>query len=99
MAKVLPNAKLEAIPASHPLMSTVARVQDVACTPAVNMRYGAVKAAKLEGIALNGDLRVIYSPIDIEAGWAQSEYPMALAYRTDTATSLGMNILMYSATH
>ena len=34
-----------------------------------------------------------------KAGWEATEYPMALAYRSDTATPLGMNILMYAATH
>jgi hypothetical protein len=64
------------------------------------MRYGAgLTTPKLEGITLNGDIRVIYSPIDLEAGWEPTEYPMALAYRSDTATPLGMDILMYAATH
>lgn len=99
MAKVLPNSKLEAIPPSHAIFSTVTKVQDAEYTPAVAMRFGQSKVPKLEGIALNGDLRVIYSPIDLEAGWAEDEYPMALAYRSETATPLGMDILMYAATH
>lgn len=99
MARVLPDSKLEAVPASHPIFSTVSKVQDASMTPAVAMRYGHLKQVKLEGIAVNGDLRVIYSPIDLEAGWSENEYPMALAYRSETATPLGMNILMYAATH
>ncbi len=99
MAKILPNSKLEPIPASHPIFSAVAKVQDAAYTPAVAMRFGQSKTPKLEGIALNGDLRVIYSPIDLEAGWVEDEYPMALAYRSETATPLGMDILVYAATH
>jgi hypothetical protein len=99
MAKVLPTSKLEPIPPSHPIFSTVVKVQDVDYTPAVAMRYGLSKAPKLEGISMNGDLRVIYSPIDLEAGWSESEYPMALAFRSSTAFPLGMNILMYAATH
>jgi hypothetical protein len=69
-------------------------------TPAVAMRYGQdLKTPRLEGITLGGDIRVIYSPIDLEAGWEPTEYPMAMAYRQDTAIPLGMNILMYAATH
>jgi hypothetical protein len=74
-------------------------VQTADYTPAVAMRYGPINTPKLEGITLNGDIRVIYSPIDLEAGWEPTEYPMAMAYRADTATPLGMNILMYAATH
>lgn len=99
MAKVLPESKLEAIPVSSPIFSSVTQVPEAAYTPAVFMRYGQTKLPRLEGISLNGDLRVIYSPIDLEAGWAESEYPMALAYRSETAVPLGMNILMYAATH
>jgi hypothetical protein len=35
----------------------------------------------------------------LEAVWEPTEYPMAVAYRQDTAIPLGMNILMYAATH
>ncbi len=99
IAKVLPDAKLEAIPLSHPLFSAAAPVRDASYTPAVAMRYGALKEPKLEGVTLNGDLRVIYSPIDLEAGWSENEYPLALAYRNETALPLGMDILVYSTTH
>jgi hypothetical protein len=97
---VLPGAKLEPIPLSSSIFNDVVPVQTADYTPAVAMRYGAgLTTPKLEGITLNGDIRVIYSPIDLEAGWEPTEYPMALAYRSDTATPLGMDILMYAATH
>ena len=99
LGRVLPGAKLEAIPLSHSIFSDVVSVQNADYTPAVAMRYGQLKTPKLEGITLGGDVRVIYSPIDLEAGWEPTEYPMAVAYRQDTAIPLGMNILMYAATH
>ena len=99
MARVLPGAQLQPIPLSHAIFSDVVPVQTADYTPAVAMRYGPGNAPKLEGITLNGYVRVIYSPIDLEAGWEPTEYPMAIAYRADTATPLGMNILMYAATH
>jgi len=99
IGRVLPGASLQPIPLSHSIFSDVMPVQSADYTPAVAMRYGALKTPKLEGITLGGDVRVIYSPIDLEAGWESTEYPMALAYRSDTATPLGMNILMYAATH
>jgi len=99
LARVLPGSKLEPIPLSHSIFNDVVPIQTADYTPAVAMRYGKLTAPRLEGITLNGDERVIYSPIDLEAGWENTEYPMALAYRSDTATPLGMNILMYAATH
>jgi hypothetical protein len=98
--RILPGSKLEPIPLTHSIFNDVVPVQTADYTPAVAMRYGAgLKTPKLEGITLNGDVRVIYSPIDLEAGWEPTEYPMALAYKSDTATPLGMDILMYAATH
>ena len=85
MARVLPGTKLEPIPLSHSIFSDVVPVQNADYTPAVAMRYGQLNTPKLEGITLNGDVRVIYSPIDLEAGWEPTEYPMAIAYRQDTA--------------
>jgi hypothetical protein len=99
IGRVLPGSQLQPIPLSHTIFSDVVPVQTADYTPAVAMRYGPTSTPKLEGITLNGDIRVIYSPIDLEAGWEQTEYPMAIAYRADTATPLGMNILMYAATH
>ena len=99
LARVLPGSKLEAIPLSHSIFNDVVPVPTADYSPAVAMRYPGLKTPKLEGITLNGDVRVIYSPIDLEAGWETTEYPMALAYRADTATPLGMDILMYAATH
>jgi hypothetical protein len=99
LGRILPGAKLEPIPLSHSIFNDVVPVQAADYTPAVAMRYPQLKTPKLEGITLNGDIRVIYSPIDLEAGWEPTEYPMALAYRADTATPLGMDILMYAATH
>jgi hypothetical protein len=99
MARVLPGTKLEPIPLTNSIFSDVVAVQNADYTPAVAMRYGQLNTPKLEGITLGGDLRVIYSPIDLEAGWEPTEYPMAIAYRQDTAIPLGMNILMYAATH
>ena len=99
MDRVLPGSKFEAIPLSSSIFNDVVPVQSADYSPAVAMRYPGLKTPKLEGITLNGDVRVIYSPIDLEAGWEPTEYPMALAYRSDTATPLGMDILMYAATH
>jgi hypothetical protein len=99
LARILPGSQLEPIPLSHSIFSDVISVQKADYTPAVAMRYGQLQTPKLEGITLGGDVRVIYSPIDLEAGWEPTEYPLAMAYRQDTAVPLGMNILMYAATH
>ena len=42
---------------------------------------------------------MIYSRLDLEAGWTGCEHPMMKGYESDTATALGLDILMYAATH
>ena len=75
------------------------RLTEAGYTPAVAMKYGPLKTPRLEAISLGGDLRVINSPINVEACWSECEYPLAIAYRTETTLPLGMNILLYSCTH
>jgi hypothetical protein len=58
-----------------------------------------LRAPYLEGISINGDLRVIYSPFDLEAGWEGTEHPLAQAYEPQSAVQLGVNLVMYAVTH
>ncbi len=100
LKKLLPSAQLEPVPLAHPLFSSVMQVRKAQYTPAVrgNDKFDAT-APYLEGIAINGDIRVIYSPIDLEAGWQGCEHPLARAYQPESAMALGLNIAMYAATH
>ena len=100
LARVLPGSKLEPIPLNRtPSSATLSPCRMRITLPPWPCVTDNSTAPKLEGITLGGDIRVIYSPIDLEAGWEPTEYPMAIAYRQDTAIPLGMNILMYAATH
>ena len=99
LKKVLPEADLAALPPTHPLYSAVFTIGDVQYTPAVAAGAKAAGAARLEGITLGGDLRVIYSPYDVEAGWLGCEYPLCKGYEPHSAMQLGMNVVLYAMTH
>ena len=99
LKKILPEAQLQPVPATHPLFSSVFHIGVAQYTPAVLKLHPDLRAPYLEGIVLNGDLRVIYSPFDLEAGWTGGEYPLALAYESHTAAQLGINLVMYAVTH
>ena len=99
MKKVLPEAGFAPIPATHPLFSTVFPLGEVRYTPAVARDAAAGAAPRLEGITLGGDLRVIYSPYDIEAGWLGCDYPLCKGYESQSAVQLGINVVMYAMTH
>ena len=53
----------------------------------------------LLGVVIGGDLRVIYSPFDLEAGWLGAYYPLIRGYEPIWAQQLGMNIITYIMTH
>ncbi len=99
LGKVFPEVKLAPIPADHALFSSVFHLDAVRYTPAVLAAKPGLTAPVLEGIQVGGDLRVIYSPYDLEAGWSGCEYPLARAYDSDSALKLGMDLVMYAVTH
>lgn len=99
LARILPGATLKPVPPGHPLLSAGPfPLAEAHLTPAAKAT-GAPAVPALEGIELGGDLRVIYSRFDLEAGWSGCEHPMMKGYESDTATALGLDILMYAATH
>ena len=99
LKKVLPAAALAPVPPTHPIYSTVHKISEAKYTPAALAQKPGLTAPCLEGISLRGDLKVIYSPFDLEAGWQGLDYPLAKAYTPESAMSLGVNVIMYAMTH
>ena len=99
LAALLPESKLAPIPSTHPLYSSVLKIAESRYSPAVVKEQPDLTTPALEGIEIGGDLRVIYSPYDVEAAWLGCDYPLARAYEPHSGTQLGVNIMMYSATH
>lgn len=95
---VVPEAALTRIPLDHPLYASPHAINTVRYSPRV-LAEDKVSTPLLEGIALGGDLRVIYSPLDLEAGWSGLEYPMARTWMGQSANDLGQNLLLYISTH
>jgi hypothetical protein len=100
LAKVVPGAQLQEIPAGHKIFSSMVTIDKAAYTPAVSgdIRGGSARPVLL-GVNVDGDLRVIYSPYDMEAGWLGVYYPLMKGYEPTSAQELGMNIITYSITH
>jgi hypothetical protein len=53
----------------------------------------------LLGVTIDGDIRVIYSPYDLEAGWLEVSYPLMKGYESVSSQRLGINIIIYLMTH
>jgi hypothetical protein len=99
LKKVLPDATPASLPPAHPVFNTVFKMTEAAYTPAAAAARPGLSKPYLEGITLNGDLKVIYSPIDLETGWQGLDPPLARAYQPEDALKLGVNIIMYAMTH
>ena len=99
LKKILPESELAVLQPSHPLYSSVFKVTEVQYTPAVTKTKPNLKAPYLEGVSIGGDLRVIYSPLDLEVGWTGLDHPLAKGFEPDSSMQLGMNIVVYAMTH
>ncbi|MHC4872893.1 MAG: DUF4159 domain-containing protein [Planctomycetota bacterium] len=99
LKKVLPEAKLQNVPTSHQLYTAAVPVNAVSYTPLVVAENPGLNKPALEGIQLEGDLRIIYSKYDLAAGWDGIERPMSKGYESHSAVALGMNVAIYAATH
>lgn len=103
---VLPDRKLERIPAEHPLLTPAAGGFDVRQVerrePAAQQAGQPLRsrvqrvAPELEGIAIDGRLAVIFSPYDISCALEQHEALQCRGYTRSDAARIGLNVLMYS---
>jgi len=99
IARVLPEARLEALPADHPLYSILFKISEVAYTPVLANELGRSGPPLLEGITHNGHLCVIYSRYALGNGWEGIDHPYSRGYESGDALRLGTNILLYAMTH
>jgi hypothetical protein len=99
LKQLLPEAELSAIGPNEPIYHAVFKLDQAKFTAAALAQKPDLQRPYLEGITLNGDLKVIYSPYDLEAGWEGLDHPLARAYAPESAVPLGINIIMYAMTH
>jgi len=101
IARILPENPLQAVLPTHPIFRSLQRIGKVQYTATLQKDKGKELDGRvvLEGIAFGNDLRVIYSPYDIEAGWNDVYYPLLRGYDNASAKQLGMNVIAYSMTH
>ena len=99
IARVLPDQKLDRIAPDHPVYRSVFPIQKVEYTPLVLHEHPGLSQPALEGISLEKQLRVVYSPYGFVNGWSGAPNPYAREYEGKDALRLGINILVYAMTH
>jgi len=53
----------------------------------------------IEGVEIDGSLRVIYSRFDLGNGWEGEDHPFASGYDRDDARRIGVNAVIYTLTN
>jgi len=96
--RVMPEYRLAPLPESHPLLSMVYPVRSVKCTPLLAQERPDLNGLELEGLGIEGRLRVLYSKYDLNNGWAESPNPYVRGYVAADALRLGINAIVYAMT-
>ncbi len=100
VARILPDAQFQLLPDGHGLFSSLFKIDGVGYSAGLAQANPSLgNHPYLWAIFLEGDLRVLYSPYDLEAGWLPASYPLMKGYEPASAERLGMNIIAYIMTH
>jgi hypothetical protein len=101
LARVLPGAKLQTLPSGHPIFTIHHKIGSVNYTQAavVQKKLSNPGAPRLEGVSIDGNLAVVYSPMDMGCGWELKPHPFGVGYESADAVKLGVNIVMYAVSH
>ena len=97
--RVLPSAGLKVIPIDSPIYQMPNRIRSADYTALVKVQHPSLNAPVLEGITIDGQLAVIYSPLSLSNGWERLGFAYNRGYSDTDALRLGANILSYALTH
>jgi len=97
--RVLPEKPLARIPLEHPVYGSVFPIREVEYTPLVLHEHPGLSAPTLEGISLENQWRVLYSPFGLVNGWSGAPNPYARGVEGDDALRLGINMVVYAMMH
>jgi hypothetical protein len=100
LRRIVPDSGFQMLPARHALYHSLFDIEKVRYSPVLAQGGPLLgQGPHLLGITVAGDLRVLYSPYDLEAGWLPADYPLMRGYESLSAQRLGMNIIVYFMTH
>ncbi len=98
--RVWPQSELKTIdPRKSPLFQMPFSIRTVTYEKLVKVRNPDLNVPALEGIAIDGQLGVIYSPLSLANGWEQLKFAYNRGYGSDDSLRIGVNIFAYALTH
>jgi len=99
MDSLFPEGGLSEIPLNDPLFFSPATITTVSYTPRVRVTWPELQRPMLEGIAIEGTWRVVYSRFDLGCGWEGEPHPYSLGLAPEDATRIALNVILYAITH
>ena len=99
IALLYPDRQLKPIPASSPMFNFVVNASHVQLSPLAAQLLPGVNTPQLEGIQIDGQYPVIYSPLSMSAGWEQLPRAYNKGYADADALNLGVDVFMYVVSH
>ncbi|MGB2822325.1 MAG: DUF4159 domain-containing protein [Phycisphaerae bacterium] len=98
--RVLPKADLKGLdPKDAPLYQMPFKIATVDYENIVKVQDPDLNVAVMEGITIDGQLGVLYSPLSLSNGWEQLKFAYNRGYASDDALRLGVNLFAYALTH
>lgn len=99
IARVLPQWKLEKLPAAHPVYTVLFKLDNLEFTEYTKSREPDRTKLDLEGVTINGNTIVICSRYAVGTGWRGFDIPFCDGLSSKDALQMGANIVVYSMTH
>ncbi|MFP4105214.1 MAG: DUF4159 domain-containing protein [Phycisphaerae bacterium] len=97
--RVLPKQTLDRLPADSPLYQMPYKIRTVDYSRMLKAQQPELNAPTLEGVRIDGQLAVIYSPVGLANGWEDLGFAYNRGYAPSDAVRIGVNIFAYSLTH
>jgi len=109
LLELFPQNPLTPIAPNHQIFNVLNKIQSVSYSPrALKMlnQNSDMKASEsvnyppyLEGVEINGSVRVVYSKFSLGTGWVTEDFPFIPSFSNNDALKMGVNAIVYSLTH
>jgi len=97
--RALPETRLVSLAPDHPVFTCHLQVGKVRYTPLVTRERPGFDRPEMEGIEIDGVLRVLYSHYDLGNGWEGVDHPFTRGLAKEDALKIGVNAVVYAMTH
>jgi hypothetical protein len=98
--KLYPKNELENIPKDDPLFAAAPfKFADSGLSQEAAQKFRGQSRPFLFGLKTDKRYKIVYSPVDLAAGWLGAPSPGSVSYNQDTALRLGADIITYFLTH